>query len=333
MGIDSNLNLARLKAWEGWGKLRRLLLCTFYPEYVAGALSARSGECTRCGRCCRLLFKCPFLRNGNQCRIYGKRIKNCSRFPIDSRDTAHIGCNYAFPVEAKADEGMKIPVTRYAYREILILSGGAILGLAGSAVMFSYLPPAIASAAAAFFLLSMGFAFYFFRDPERSIPDEVNVILAPADGKVVSIEEVEEPEFIGGKALRIGIFLSIFNVHINRVPCSGVVKFIKYREGRFMNALSPKSSIHNESNMVGIAGTGSSPSKVVVKQIAGAIAKRIVCELKIDDHVENGQKFGMIKFGSRTEVYVPVEEGFEAAVTLKGRVKAGETILMRRKAS
>ncbi len=331
--IQGRLNLARQKAWEGWGKVRRLLLCTFYPDYVASSIKQRTGACTRCGRCCRLLWNCPFLKHGSQCRIYGKRIKNCSRFPIDSRDTAHIRCGYSFPVAAKADEGMKIPVTRYAFREIRVMLGGGIMGLAGSAIIFQHLSPLAGIVSAAFFTLIAAFALYFFRDPERSIPSEENVVLAPADGKIVSIEEVDEPEFIGGKALKIGIFLSIFNVHINRAPCSGVVRFLKYKEGRFMNALSPKSSIHNESNMVGIEGTGCSPKKVVVKQIAGAIAKRIVCELKIDDPVQNGQKFGMIKFGSRTEVFVPAGEGFGVAVDLKGRVKAGVTVLMRRKTS
>jgi phosphatidylserine decarboxylase len=331
--IQDNLNFARQKIWETWGKLRRILLCTFYPEYVSESIAGRKGECTRCGNCCKLLFDCPFLLAGNVCRIYGKRIKSCSRFPIDSRDVAYIECGYSFEVIAKADDGMKIPLTNYAYREILTFLGAALLGMLGAAALFVYTSPLAGLATAGFFALVCGFALYFFRDPQRTVPDEEHVILAPADGKIVSIEEVNEPEFIGGRALKIGIFLSIFNVHINRAPCSGVVRFLKYKEGRFLNALSPKSSIHNEANMVGIEGNGTAPKKVMVKQIAGAIAKRIVCDLRLDEAVENGQKFGMIKFGSRTEVFVPIEEGYEVATDLKTKVRAGVSVLMRKKVS
>jgi phosphatidylserine decarboxylase len=331
--FQGNLNLARQKIWEGWGKIRRLLLCNFCPDYVTASLDSRTGECRRCGNCCRLLFKCPFLQDGNKCRIYGKRIRNCSRFPIDSRDSEFIDCGYDFPVPARAEEGMHIPVTRYAYKEVLSFLGGGLLGVLASVVLYHYVSPLAGLASAAFFVVACGFALWFFRDPDREIPEEKDVILAPADGRVVSIEEVDEPEFIGGKAMKIGIFLSIFNVHINRAPCSGVVAFLKYKEGRFLNALSKKSSLHNESNIIGIEGDDSAPSKVMVKQIAGAIAKRIVCELKVRDAVENGQKFGMIKFGSRTEIYVPVDEGFEVAVGLRNRVKAGVTVLMRKKQS
>lgn len=331
MQSNGKLNPLRQKAWEGWGKLRRLLLCTFYPDYVTASIAQRQGGCRRCGNCCKQLFSCPFLQPGNVCRIYGKRIRNCSRFPIDSRDVAHLECGFTFPYEVKADEGMEIPLSRYAYREILTFLGGGLLGLMGSAALFTYVSPLAGIVTAGFFVLMCGFSLYFFRDPDRSIPEDENVLLAPADGKIVSIEEVDEPEYLGGRALKIGIFLSIFNVHINRSPCRGVVKFLKYKQGRFLNAMSSKSSLHNEANMVGIEGEGSAPRKVMVKQIAGAIAKRIVCELSLDDAVGHGQKFGMIKFGSRTEIFVPLEEGYEVVADLKSKVRAGVTILMRKK--
>lgn len=170
----------------------------------------------------------------------------------------------------------------------------------------------------------------FFRDPSRRIPDEPGVLLAPADGKVTDVAEVAENDFIGGAALRIGIFLSVLDVHINRAPCAGRVGYIKARPGKFFNALRVDSaSRHNESNCVGLNCTDHPAGKVMVKQITGAIARRIVCDCRIDDELSAGQRFGMIKFGSRTELFAPLDARAEVLVSTGDTVRAGTTLMVR----
>ena len=180
------------------------------------------------------------------------------------------------------------------------------------------------------FAILLCWVFYFFRDPNRVVPDGDGVVVAPADGKIVEISECEEGEFVQGPALKLGIFLSVFDVHINRVPCAGEVKYVEYREGKFHNAMLSKSSEFNERNSVGFEHTASDRSvRVLVKQIAGAIARRIVCECKPGDALARGEKFGMIKFGSRTELYIPKDVEFELTAEMGQKVAAGETILGR----
>ena len=145
----------------------------------------------------------------------------------------------------------------------------------------------------------------FFRDPYRAVPADKNVLLAPADGRITDIETVDENDFIGGAALRIGIFLSIFDVHINRAPCNVKVQRITYRPGKYKSAGRPQSGRVNESNGLELVRTDSPEDKLIVRQISGAIARRIVCEARAEQELAGGQKFGMIKFGSRTELYVP----------------------------
>jgi phosphatidylserine decarboxylase len=145
------------------------------------------------------------------------------------------------------------------------------------------------------------FFLWFFRDPPRKIPDGVGQIVSPADGKVDVAEWVETTS--GGR-LRVTIFLNVFNVHVNRVPVSGLVELVEFREGQFMNAMRPESALHNEQTLITInAGEYS----VSFKQVAGLLAQRIVCNLKVGDRVERGQRMGMIKFGSRVDVLMPAE--------------------------
>jgi phosphatidylserine decarboxylase len=168
------------------------------------------------------------------------------------------------------------------------------------------------------------FVFYFFRDPQRSVPAGDDSIVSPADGTIVEITEQEEPEFIGSLTRKTGIFLSLFSVHVNRSPCGAKVAYLKYTPGRFLSAASPKSSRQNESNSIGLV---TQRGKILLRQIAGVIARRIICEIKEGDSLEKGEKFGMIKFGSRTEIYLPVQSGFECRVSVGQKVKAGETVL------
>ena len=169
----------------------------------------------------------------------------------------------------------------------------------------------------------------FFRDPYRAVPADRNILLAPADGRITDIEVVDEDGFIGGPALRVGIFLSIFDVHINRAPCGAKVERITYRQGRYKNAMSTQSGRVNESNDLWLIRTDSPEEKFIVRQISGAIARRIVCRASEGQSLTGGEKFGMIKFGSRTELYVPVRDGARCLAKVGDKVKAGVSVLVR----
>jgi phosphatidylserine decarboxylase len=169
----------------------------------------------------------------------------------------------------------------------------------------------------------------FFRDPYRLSPLDKNLLLSPADGRITEIEISEENDFIGGAAMRIGIFLSIFDVHINRSPCDVKVERITYRKGKYKNAMNLESGQVNESNDLRLIRTDSPNDRLIVRQISGAIARRIVCEIRAGQELTGGEKFGMIKFGSRTELYVPAREGVKCLVKKGDKVKAGLSVLVR----
>ncbi len=172
------------------------------------------------------------------------------------------------------------------------------------------------------FLILFMFFLFFFRNPERKIPEGKNLILAPADGRVVLIKPFTNLEFIDGSGTLISVFMSLFNVHVNRVPVSGVVRYSKYNPGKFFPAFKDKASLENEQTELGLENEH---GKVVLKQIAGIMARRIVCKLKQGDLVEAGDRFGMIKFGSRLDLFLP--ENVRIKVKLNQKVKAGETII------
>jgi phosphatidylserine decarboxylase len=171
----------------------------------------------------------------------------------------------------------------------------------------------------------------FFRDPDRPIPQQPEALVSPADGTVTDIETVEEP-LLGGKALRIGIFLSVFDVHVNRSPCAGVVGKLVYRKGKFINALRhATASAENESNTLVLHAPGdakaSGPPIAAVKQIVGLIARRIICDPVVFDRVERGQRIGLIKFGSRTELSVPLWREPVATVEVGQKVRGAADVL------
>ena len=153
--------------------------------------------------------------------------------------------------------------------------------------------------------------------------------MSPADGKVVAIDQVPHHEFIEGPAVVIGIFLSVFNVHINRVPMAVRVIGLSYRRGKFLNALRPASTRENEQLAVRLEETAAPYRRFIVRQIAGAIARRIVCWVAPGEELQRGEKFGMIKFGSRTELVLPQEPGLTLDVRLGQHVKAGVSVLAR----
>lgn len=171
-------------------------------------------------------------------------------------------------------------------------------------------------------LLLIIFTLNFFRDPERITPAKDNIVVSPADGKVLFVKEVIDEKFINGKAKQISIFMSPLNVHVNRIPISGTVEYLKHYEGEFIAAFEDKASEKNERTEIGIA---SEKGKVLFTQIAGFVARRIVCDLKVGDNVKIGEKFGMIKFGSRVDILVP--NTWQEKVKKDDNVFAGETIL------
>jgi phosphatidylserine decarboxylase len=173
-------------------------------------------------------------------------------------------------------------------------------------------------------LLPGVFATYFFRDPKRAAPEGERLVLAPADGKVTAVERVENPEFVGEPAWRISIFLSIFDVHLNRAPLDARVEMCEYRQGKFLNALRERAAIENEKNLVGMASR--TAGNLLVEQIAGVIARRIVCAVEPGAELDRGQRIGMIMFGSRTNLYLPCRT---ARITVKpgDKVKAGWSVV------
>ncbi|MCH7963548.1 MAG: phosphatidylserine decarboxylase family protein [Bacteroidetes bacterium] len=174
--------------------------------------------------------------------------------------------------------------------------------------------------AVAIFLIS--FTLYFFRDPDRKPPVKDSIVVSPADGKVLFVKEVIAEEFIGGKATQISIFMSPLNVHVNRIPISGTVDYLEYIEGRYVAAFEDKASELNERSITGITNKN---GKILFTQVAGFIARRIINNLAIGDKVNIGQRFGMIKFGSRVDVVAPLN--WIPKVNKDELVAAGETIL------
>jgi len=176
------------------------------------------------------------------------------------------------------------------------------------------------------FLLTI-FTLYFFRNPARKIKENNNEIVSPADGVILSVEEVEENIYLQQRAIKISIFLSVFNVHVNRVPIGGIIDYLHYRPGKFLPAFKSHASQLNERNYVGIKSLNNPDFSVLVVQITGFIARRIVCWAKENDHLSQGELFGMIKFGSCTELYLPV--GVSVLVEKGQKVRGGETIIGR----
>lgn len=192
-------------------------------------------------------------------------------------------------------------------------------GAFGAAVMMRSWP--LWLAAFVLTLLTLWVA-YFFRDPERSGERGERLVVAPADGKIVMITELDEPTFVGGRAVRVSIFMNVFNVHVNRYPVSGTVRFRRYNPGKFLNAATEKSSLENEQSWVGI-DTGR--EKILVTQIAGLIARRIVTYPKEGDKATQGERLGIIRFGSRVDVYMP--PGTKLRVKLGQMTVAGTTVV------
>ena len=172
-----------------------------------------------------------------------------------------------------------------------------------------------------FFLALSGFVAYFFRDPERSSPTEPGVLLAPADGKIVAVSPLQN-DLAQPSGTLVSIFLSVLDVHINRIPASGTVVDVHYQPGKFLPAFRPHASHLNEQNIVTLQAEG---TRVIIKQIAGILARRIVCRVKAGDTLRSGERFGLIRFGSRVDLLIPPE--FAVYARPGQRVRGGESVL------
>ena len=167
------------------------------------------------------------------------------------------------------------------------------------------------------------FTIYFFRNPERIIPDGENLVVAPADGKVIFVGDVEEPRYFQERVTKVSIFMNVFNVHVNRAPCDGKVVEMYYQKGEFLNASLDKAADCNE--QAGILQETGSGKRILFVQIAGLVARRIVTYPVVGDMLERGMRYGLIRFGSRVDIYFP--KGSDVDVTLGETTVAGETIL------
>ena len=164
----------------------------------------------------------------------------------------------------------------------------------------------------------------FFRDPQRMGPRGDGLVIAPADGHIVSVVETDEPAFLKGRAARVSIFMSVFDVHVNRYPVSGTVAYRQYNAGRFLHAAADKASLDNEQSSIGVTGPH---GPLLIRQIAGLIARRIVTDGQVGDSARQGARLGMIRFGSRVDVYLPLTSHPKVLVHVGDKVAAGSTVL------
>ncbi|MHC4722357.1 MAG: phosphatidylserine decarboxylase [Planctomycetota bacterium] len=221
-------------------------------------------------------------------------------------------------------------MTKYGFPQVvafpvMILVVMATVHIAGSSDTMSPTTVLIVEVIMAILLI---WVLAFFRDPDRDISEGEGILVAPADGRVTDIEVVEENDVIQGRVLKVGIFLSIFDVHINRAPCAVRIDKVTYRPGQYTNAMNPSSGRVNESNDIAMTRLAEPKDTLLVRQISGAIARRIVCRAEVGEDFACGERFGMIKFGSRTELYLPARDNVKCAVKVGDKVKAGETILI-----
>lgn len=192
-------------------------------------------------------------------------------------------------------------------------------GLASAGAFF------ISSLLGSILILITAFMIFFFRDPDRTVPEGEDIFIAPADGKVIVSEHIFDKAIAGGDAHLISIFMSPLDVHVNRAPCSGKVLSVKHNPGKFFSAFKQEAFQQNENITMALE---SSMGNVIVRQVAGAIARRAVCRVKPGDRLEKGQRYGMIKFSSRVDIYLPADSLIK--VSHGDRVTAGETIIAAR---
>jgi phosphatidylserine decarboxylase len=275
-----------------WGQLRRWYLLTFRPGYVKRMAALRVGEPNHCGHEILDPRDLKFCRNQTDC------LWPAEYDPFRWRE--------------------KIPLARWGLAEVQIM-GWPLLAATVLLIYFWWYAAVITGA---LFLLVVS----FFRDPPRRIPQAAGLLVSPADGKVVEVVALEHDEFVGGPAVRIAIFLTLFNVHINRLPCRAKTIRLRYSPGKFLHADHPLASTQNESMWIGLEQDDAPYRRMVCRQVSGMVARRIVCDLRPGQVLDRGAKFGMIKFGSRTELIVPAD-GFQPQVRVGQWIKAGRDVV------
>ena len=211
-----------------------------------------------------------------------------------------------------ADRAVGIPFAKEGFPFI-----GTAAGVTLCAGWLGWTPVAVIGAGLTLFVS------WFFRNPARVVPDGPGLVVAPGDGKVIAIEEEFEPRYLKERCLRVTIFLNVFDVHINRIPCEGVIEDVQYQPGLFLVASKPEATVKNEQNALMIATAGG--AKVLCVQVAGLIARRIVCWVSPKERAKLGERFGLIRFGSRMDTFLPI--GTKLRVAVGDRVKGGSTIL------
>lgn len=255
---------------------------------------------------------------------------DCPHDVIDPRDLKYVRnvCGYWFHAEDDPFRWRgRLGFARHGLAELLLATVVfvAVMAALSAAALFVH---AAFWCGAALALLVWLEVVWFFRDPNRTVPPEADALVSPADGKVTHVEEIDEPEFPGGRALRVSIFLSIFNVHVNRTPVAARVTQVRYFPGAFLDARNADSAVRNEQLWLDLVEEATG-QPLRVKQISGAIARRIVCWVKPGDALSKGERFGMIKFGSRTDLLIPLDRAREICVKVGQTVRGGSTILLR----
>jgi phosphatidylserine decarboxylase len=291
---------------QAWGHLRRAYLKALRPHFVARMRQTRCGD-----------------------------FNPCPHEVLDPRDLKFFQNQGGYFWEPQEDPFLwrdHLPFARVGLAELIVIGGGmlaaAVLCLLVTTSVSSTSVRVVFGLLAVSFAVICGLVVWFFRNPRRQIPTTSGAVVSPADGKVVTIDEVTD-EFNGGPAIRVGIFLSIFNVHINRSPIRARVIGLKYKPGKMLNALRPESARENEQLAIRIEEEAPPHRRITVRQITGQFARRIVCWLKPGDMLDAGEQFGMIKLGSRTELVLPCETGLEITVKVGEKVLAGSTIVAR----
>lgn len=290
-GVCYDLELA-------WGRCRRWYLKLFRPGYVRLMASLRRGDSA--GAPHEILDSRDLKYCRNKCTAYWE--------PADD------------PFRWRS----QIPFARWGLAELQImgwplLAMAITIALALSAYWYLALVPAV------LFLLIVN----FFRDPPRRLTLGPGLLISPADGKVVEIAQLDHDEFIGGPAVRISIFLTLLNVHVNRMPIAARLIRLRYSPGRFVSAARPDSATINENMWIGMEETAPPYRRLVMRQVSGQFALRIVCDMRPGEEFAQGVKFGMIKLGSRAELIVPAEEDLQIDVKLGQWVNAGRHVLAR----
>ncbi|MHB1306849.1 MAG: phosphatidylserine decarboxylase [Limisphaerales bacterium] len=205
---------------------------------------------------------------------------------------------------------------------LTLMFAGALAQLMGALIV------TVAGGLVGLWLVFCVFCLWFFRDPEPSVPRQAEAIVAPAHGRVDVIDELEEPDFMGGPCRRVSIFMSVFDVHVQRSPVAGRIAWLKHTPGQFLNAMRSDSAQHNENVLMGFESNERPGERIGVRLIAGLIARRIVSWVKPGDPVERGERVSLIQFGSRCDVYLPLSS--EVKVKLGDRVRGGVTVLASR---